>query len=389
MWNIFTAGVVGMTIGLSWSEIVFRSYYSDIQSNGILSDDEECEYYSATGFKCLQKTKQTVDPVDNPNDFEKNTILTSYRYLTSMFQQDTDYLMSQVKKDYNMLKKGINSVESSISDISSLFKTKQNYLVNLNTTTTDVSYSSSSETDTVTDPSSCFSLCSNGMTNKCKSTLYDDTTNKCSLFSSSDRTKLKTKTNNAFIEKISPYYVYLPNATYADATNENNSLNIVTNITDYNDCYTQCENNPSCVGFEYDSSLNQCQMRKNLSQAGPTTVNTSNKSFFIINTDISNNPNYELFPGVRFIGGNNVTKKNVTNPVDCLVDCSTNYVGFSYNTDSQTCLMYNKSFYYDAAVLDPSYNSYMLLNKNPNAFKYIKTAKSVAIPTTAAAKKTR
>ena len=96
--NVFCAGVVGMTIGLAWSEIVFNSSYKEVQYNSILSDAEDCNLTPTGGFRCIQRSNIPTDEPDTIS-FDGISVSGAYAYLLKAFNKDFSYF----KNVYNSL----------------------------------------------------------------------------------------------------------------------------------------------------------------------------------------------------------------------------------------------------------------------------------------------
>jgi len=61
MINIFGAGVVGMTVGLLWSFIIYKSSLRKIQYHSILTDTPECTMNADSTFTCIQRSTVGAD----------------------------------------------------------------------------------------------------------------------------------------------------------------------------------------------------------------------------------------------------------------------------------------------------------------------------------------
>ena len=96
--NIFAAGVVGMTGGLAYSEIIFQSAYKNQQYNSILTDTAECNMSTSSGFHCVQRTQQEADKLGDAKDMEANLLLNTYKYLGGLVSSGSDELKGVLKQ---------------------------------------------------------------------------------------------------------------------------------------------------------------------------------------------------------------------------------------------------------------------------------------------------
>lgn len=82
--NIFGAGLVGMTVGLFWSEIIFVTNLRQVQYFSVLSTNELCALPSRITYKCNPPPAPTLDPkktsAPDPSSVPTSTTIPSYDY---------------------------------------------------------------------------------------------------------------------------------------------------------------------------------------------------------------------------------------------------------------------------------------------------------------------
>ena len=361
LWNLFGAGVVGMTIGLSWSEIIYNSSFKLNQSDSILTESDVCSMNTATGFKCVQRSKEPTDPVEDVSgDITNNMMLASYRYLTNMYKEDVDYLRRNVKAEINILNNELKKVETSAGIVAT---PNPGYVIMVNTDAEspgiDYKY-----TNGMHDQTSCKDICDASL-NQCVGFTYDSSTKKC-VFKSSIALPAPSESKSYFVP-MKTGSLYFPSTHYAS---DSNTITTLSGITDPSVCVDRCLTDTRCVGVQYESGKTQCALLRNLNTAGP--YYDDGAQFFLKTADISNDI-YDVYPNIQFTGGITSIKTKMTNPTQCYSLCTKDEycAGFNYNSTTKTCMLHDSNSVYNSATFDVSYNSYIKTSTAPeDTYKY-------------------
>jgi len=363
LWNLFAAGVVGLVIGLSWAELLFQSSFKNFLIDSILTDDDICEARSATGFKCVQRSQEPVDPPqDVSGDIANNMMLASYRYLTNMYKQDVNYLRKTVRSELNMLNNVQNQVEAAAGIQT---PASQGYVIFVHSDAESPGIDYHQETEHVKDPTACKTTC-DAATDQCMSFTYDAAHPSCML-KKGVAYPLKSPDKSYFVP-MKTGYLYMPNTVYAAGSDV---LTTLSGVTDPNTCMDRCKDNKRCVGVQVEFGSNTCSLRSGLNPAGPYYDPLGQ---FLLNIDATSHDassgstaTYDVYPGIHFTGGITTSQPNVTDVTSCYVTCNNddNCAGFYYNASTQTCGFHDTTNPYDSAETDISYNTYVKVGTAP------------------------
>lgn len=355
MWNIFTGGVVGMTVGLAWSEIIFRSSYKKVQYESILSDSDECSMQSAAGFQCVQRSPYPVDPPKD-EDIENNALIQSMRYLQKVAKDKATDLAALVQSEQNeLLKQGRNLMNQGhklMSDAGPSYKIS----ISSDITTEKLAYRQVKNNG---DPYYCVQACSEDA-EKCAGFTHYEDIESCSLQAGTSSTK--SFESSTYFQAVPPGYTVIPTLTYATSgpSIQRNTLY---------DCAALCDSSSSYTGFVYNVDLSSNCLLSVLSDTSGNAPATSVTDYYLKMP--SEFWPYDVAPGVSFTGGDTSNDKKVTNITSCINKCEMDddCIGFGYNVVGKSCFYKNDTI--KAGTKNPGFITYIKQTGSTPAYDYI------------------
>jgi len=340
--NIFTAGLVGMTGGLSWSEIVYQSSFRNKQIDSILTNDDTCQMSSTKGFTCVQRTQIAADKAQTVQEMESNILLNSYQYLSKMFSEDAAAANSMLKQTYTDASNGVGFMtQISLSGDGGVLGNNYSVYPGINIKGTVY------ETlENVTSVQSCQNKCDRDT--KCTSFVHNTRTGTCTLnngLPENTNSNITTDLSCSLYLKNSSAFFSLPGTAVKTATPFGNGV-----TKSSMDCASKCLQSDRCQGFMYGTQTGSCSVydAASLLKSDANGIRTLNMSNLM--SDAASEVQVKHIAasvGQNALDTTYKTLEPVRGVSKCMEACFTDpqCVGFSYNSydpKKQACYLKGK-----------------------------------------------
>jgi hypothetical protein len=340
--NIFAAGVVGMTGGLAYSEIIFQSAYKNQQYNSILTDTDDCNMSTASGFHCVQRTKQKADKLGDANDMEANLLLNTYKYLGGLVSSGSDELQGVLKQGSAYGSGAANFMQKTAGSLSASGKPAANgYTAYPFTLMTGNEYGSKSYQ--IPSASVCQSSCD--ASESCAAFVYDSDKQTCSFHKAIGTqftvNKPKSSTSTTYY-KSPPGFLTVPSTTVPSdfvplnkgsnpttrpgQTTVPNGTQAPSKVGSPLDCASLCLDTSGCFGYTFGTQTGMCSLYGKEVNSSLLFAPSTTTDLALLNVVVETDKNYKDIAYQSLDAVNSVQQ--------CMKACYSNptCAGFTYNT---------------------------------------------------------
>jgi PAN domain len=250
--NIFGAGVVGMTGGLAYSEVVFQSSYKNLQYDSILTDTDNCNMSDTKGFQCVRRSKTGVDTDADAKKYEADLLMRTYDYLGSLYKSGKDELNTGLQQG-SVYGSGVaDFMKTSVNDLTVPTGAQSTFSAYPGTKMTGNQYN---VIDSVLSSDLCQAKCGTDLS--CMAYVYDSKANTCT-FHTSVGTAWNRQDSATTYYKGSPAFIAYPGTGTASSLSF--LLDVSGTVGSIVECANYCLDTSGCQTFKYGIKTKKCRL---------------------------------------------------------------------------------------------------------------------------------